>query len=69
MATSDEAVRKRLFVPDSSDRWKTDYEPNHIRRVRKEANYLLTDPKRTPYYRRPGCGSERRFPKPPFCRK
>lgn len=69
MATSDEAVRKRLFVPDYSDRWKTDYEPNHIRRIRKEANYLLTDPRRTPYYRRPGCGSENRFPKPPFCRK
>ena len=69
MATSNEAVRRRLFVPASWERWKTDYEPDHIERIRKEANYLLTDPKRTPYYRRPGCESKSEFPKPPFCRK
>ena len=56
MATSDEAVRKRLFFPAAWDRWRTDYEPEYIERIRKEANYLLADPKRTPYYQRPGCG-------------
>lgn len=70
MASSDEAVRKRLFFPAAWDRWRTDYEPEYIERIRKEAGYLLADPKRTPYYQRLGCtGSNTGFPKPPLCRK
>jgi len=50
LAASDEAVRKRLFVSDARDqeRWNTVYEPEYVERIRQEANYLLTDPKRTP---------------------
>lgn len=70
MATSDEAVRKRLFFPPAWDRWGTDHVPEYVERIRKEANYLLADPKRTLYYQRPGCGgSQTGFPKPPLCRK
>lgn len=67
MAASDEEVRKRLFVPTEPWRWSADYEAHSIDWIRKEAAYLLADPKRTPYYRRPGCQPDRAFPKPPLC--
>ena len=67
LAASDEAARKRLFIPAEPWRWNADYEAGSIDGIRTEAAYLLADPKRTPYYRRPGCRPDRAFPKPPRC--
>lgn len=67
MAADDEEVRKRLFIPTEPWRWNADYEAGSIDRIRREAAYLLADPQRTPYYRRPGCRPDRAFPKPPYC--
>lgn len=66
MAASDEAVRRRLFVPADTVDWKTNYESIYVEGIRREAGYLLADPRRTPYYRRIGCGPYG-FPKPPLC--
>ena len=67
MAASDDAVRKRFSVRTDPS-WNASYEAFWIEIVREEAAYLLTDPQRTPYYRRPGCEPNREFPKPPRCR-
>ena len=67
IAASDAAARERLFIPAEPWRWNADYEADAIDGIRKEATYLLADPKRTPYYRRPGCRPDRAFPKPPHC--
>ena len=66
MAVGDQAVRRRFFRPES---WGEDYEAIWTERVRREAAYLIADPKRTPYFRRPGCDGENPFPKPPLCRR
>ncbi len=65
MAVSDQAVRQRFFRSES---WGDDYESIWIEQVRREAAYLIADPGRTPYFRRPGCSSENAFPKPPLCK-
>ena len=70
MAASDEAVRDRMLIPPESSGYTSRHEARRIEWVRKEAAYLLTDPKRTPYYRRPGCLPDGyQFPKPPNCRQ